>query len=363
MITGANILQMTETRNLSTALPFSNTGVLNTDPPPETQTRVSIDYVRFTIPLLSENFVSLAEFVTGKGERMPTGMNGYTHRSAVLKTGFVLWNPKRTDMGIHVVLPSTALAGIKLTAIGLMNWVRDKGGWFTRLDIAFDDFAGVIDIAEMDRKLRAGEVVTRWRSAKTQKGDYEIGVGIDRGDGVTVGSRSSDSYLRVYDKKKERDVAGKPFGGEHWVRVELEVTGKKCAKLAQMLADTAYTGDAGQLAANLLYGLIDFKEPSDDNNKSRWNTCSWWSDFIMATRKERVSLPKDEKTLDEVKQWWSKSIAPMTAVILLAGTSEGEIDGYDWLMTAIFKGQERLKAHHKRLINGQNSNENLTKPV
>lgn len=354
-----SVLQNVNTgKNIST-LPHSNTGVLNTSdiitPPKTPLNSITLDYIRFTLPYLTANFISLSDFVTGPGERQKTGMNGYTHRSAVLKTGHVLWSPDRHEMGIHVVLPASALSAIELTPIGLINWVLDKDGHFTRIDIAFDDFTGGLDIAEMDRKLRSGEVVTRWRTAKTQNGSYDVGQGIDNGNGVTIGSRSSNSYCRIYDKKMEREAKEKPVDLDSWVRVEIEIKGKKAQELARILGKTATIGSAGNILKNLLYGLLDFKDPGKDSNKSRWATCEWWLDFIGATEKLKLSLPKEERTLDDIKEWWDKFVSPMTAVILLAETEEGEIDGYNWLMDSIARGEMKLKGHHKRLImlNGQ----------
>lgn len=347
-----SVLQNVNTgKNIST-LPLSNTGVLHTLPPQTPPNSITLDYIRFTLPYLTENFISLSEFVTGPGERQKTGMNGYTHRSAVLKTGSVLWSPDRHEMGIHTVLPASALNAIELTPIGLINWVLGKGGKFTRIDIAFDDFTGTLDIEEIDRKLRQGEVVTRWRQAKTQTGSYTVGEGVDNGQGVTVGSRSSNSYCRIYDKKMEREAREKPVDLDSWVRVEVEIKGKKAQELAKILAGTAISGGAGNVLSNMLYGLLDFKEPGTDSNKSRWDTSGWWMDFIQATEKLRLSLPKEERTLDDVKEWWDKFVSPMTAVILLAEVENGQVDGYNWLMDSIARGEAKLKGHHKRIIMG-----------
>lgn len=331
-------------------LPSNNMGVVNTSDQEIPPNSILLDYLRFTLPYSLDAFTGLSEWVVGQGERQATGMNGYTHRSTVLKTGFVLWHPERKEMGIHVVLPAGALSQVDLTPIGLMNWVLGRGGHFTRVDIAYDDFSGSLDIGEMDRKLRDGEVVTRWKKAKSQSGSYRIGEGIDDGEGVTIGSRSSEAYCRIYDKKMERKAKDIDVDVLSWVRVEIELKGKKSQELAKVLTSIETEKSPGEILSSLLYGLLDFKEPGDDTNKSRWVTSEWWSYFMGASEKLTLTLPKDERTLDEVKEWFDVYVSQMAAVILLAEMDEGEVDGYNWLMASITAGSKKLKGHHKRII-------------
>lgn len=353
METSNEILTQNGSSSKSLSFPPPNNmggeNTFSTNPPPQT---ILIDYVRFTLPYTRDSFDSLSRYLVGEGERLDTGLNGYSERSSVLGSGFVLWHPNRPDMGVHCVLPAKALAQIDLTPIGLMNWVLDKGGKFTRIDVAYDDFSGLLDIAEIDRKLRKGEVVTRWKKAKTQTGSYAIGTGMDDGSGVTIGSRVSEAYCRIYDKKMERERLKIDVPVKSWVRCEIELKGEKSNELAKILGGSVFDNNASELLANFLYGMLDFKDPGKDTNKSRWETSGWWLKFVQATGKLKVSLPKDERTIDDVKEWWLSSVAPMTAVILLAHVQDNEMDGYNWLMTAITNGETRLKAKHKKLIQG-----------
>lgn len=345
-----SVLQNVETGKLIAPLPSYNMGVVNTDLPPPNS--IKIDYIRFTLPFSQEAFIALRDWVTGPGERQRGGMNGYTTRSAVLKTGSVLWSPERKDMGIHVVLPASALSQVDLTPLGLINWVLQKEGHFTRIDVAYDDFAGILDIGEIDRKLREGEVVTRWKKAKTQSGSYRIGTGIDDGSGVTIGARVSSSYCRIYDKKMEREAKGVEVPIKTWVRVEIELKGKKSQELAKVLSRGVAGQNVGEVLAGLLYGLLDFKDPGDeiDSNKSRWATSGWWMDFLGASEKLTLTLPTEDRTLDDVKEWFDIYVASMAAVIFLTEPEEGGVDGYNWLMSSIMAGSKRLKAHHKRIM-------------
>ena len=77
----------------------------------------------------------------------------------------------------------------------------------TRLDVAYDDLSGVLDIEEVCRDTEAQEYVSSF-----------TGWNVQRGSG-TLGSRSSEILVRIYDKAAERGFDD----GRHWVRVELQL--------------------------------------------------------------------------------------------------------------------------------------------
>lgn len=112
----------------------------------------------------------------------------------------------------------------------------------TRLDVAFDDHAGLLDIEQILSDSRSGEYVSKWRG-----GNVTYGIGEDAGRSVLFGSRSSEMLLRIYDKAAERG-----FDDRHWVRVELQL---RRDRAAAFLARTEPIGErwAGTLANYLRF--------------------------------------------------------------------------------------------------------------
>ena len=112
------------------------------------------------------------------------------------------WSPDRREQGICVALPSSALALLQQDLGEFLVWVWGNGGKATRLDLALDDFDGVLNLNTILYHLDKEKVVTRWRGYREIKGNQSIKVS-DRsevGKTVTVGSRKSSSFLRIYDK-------------------------------------------------------------------------------------------------------------------------------------------------------------------
>ena len=81
----------------------------------------------------------------------------------------------------------------------------------TRLDVAFDDHSGVLDIDEVCRDTEGGMFVSPFNAWKVTRGS--------EGSSVLLGSMKSEILIRIYDKAAERGFED----GRHWVRVELQL--------------------------------------------------------------------------------------------------------------------------------------------
>lgn len=355
--------------------PITNRGVQNTlahFPQDFIQTEgIILDWVSATFDYSPEIFGFLRDWL-GEFNDRDRGLQGYTHSATILGTGAVCWSPDRTDQGIHIRLPASALAIIQGESVDVLRRVIDKGGRFRRLDIALDDFAGDLDLELIVHHLANGLLTTRWTTYEEIRGKVDIGTVQTCGRTVYIGSRRSESFLRFYDKRAEQYTKAKNRlrGGltdeekaqglqeiendlpDHWVRCELESKGDRANVLGRALVDAHDKGKLAETFSEYLLGFIDFKETgAADTNKSRWATVGWWADFLLTTVKRRLTLPKPIQTLETVKAWFDVSIAPMASVIMATMSAEGEA-GYDWLMGSIVGGWSRLKEHHKAILQG-----------
>lgn len=326
--------------------PLTNRGVQNTSH--SSDVPVVLDWLTFTLDYNKKNFDDLKLFL-GESTRREYGAYGYTHSAVVLDGGLVCWSPERPNQKICVVLPSQALANLEWSAREIIAGVINREGNVTRVDFAMDDFQGYLDMNEIHEKLQDGEVVTRWKTYDRLTGKKEIGTITNTGDTIYIGSRNSEAFLRIYDKVLERKAKGYDYDVPYHIRVELELKGKKahvcCEKITKMFTE----GDRRNFIPSLLLGLISFKEPSEtETNKSRWKDSSFWTEFLGTMERTMLSLPRNVKTIEEVRRWFAESIAPMAAVLLLSDVSEN-VSGYDWLLETIVTGEARFKAKHKRL--------------
>lgn len=146
----------------------------------------------------------------------------------------------------------------------------------TRLDVAFDDHTGVLDIDRIVQDVDEGNFVTRLRSCETvrsKKTDSDI-----VGKSATIGSRKSQILVRIYDKAVERGYTD----GRHWVRVELQMKDQR----AKAFLDSDLP--LGKMFAGVLLNYLRFVEPCGDSNKSRWAMAEYWADFLGDV--ERIRL-------------------------------------------------------------------------
>ena len=319
-----------------------------------------IDYLCYTLPYTTDGLERLsAKFDLKELTDLGFGGMGYTSSAKMLDGGRVFWSDDKREMGIHVRLPATSLGMIDFTPLGLLNSVLDGGAKIKRLDIAMDDTEGKLNIDYMYEKLQRGEVQTRFRKRSRIQGGM-LGTHEATGDTVSVGSRSSQAFIRIYDKLLEQADKGNDVRGiDHWIRVEMELKGEKAHYFTTMLAKTAVDGEGqspGELCANLMFGLLDFKEPNEnDDNKSRWDTSGWWSEFLGQTSKLKLSMPKPRKTLAASKEWVRSQVSATLAMILLAKHEDDELSGYDFVMEAIEEGAKNMNATHKRILKEHNA--------
>ena len=208
----------------------------------------------------------------------------------------------------------------------------------TRLDVAYDDFSGLLDLDKIQNALWVGDYTCRSTKFNCQRGSD--------GQSVEIGSKKSDLFIRIYDKAQER---GRADEIKHWVRFEL-----------QMRDNHAYNfvsgnGDIGYKFYAVINNYIRFLEHNyDDDNKSRWDSAVWWIEFLDHTRKMSLfDKPGTEYNLSKL----------MDYVVSQAGNSIHtyiECLGLDQFLYDIQHRPSTLKAHQQALINKFKYNDDTT---
>ena len=182
----------------------------------------------------------------------------------------------------------------------------------TRLDVAFDDHTGLLDMNTLIADTLCGNYVAKansWECIQSSKGTS-----------VVIGSRQSPVLIRIYDKAAERgykkidrgevrrgyfssDVDEPPRGpqaaelpscapqsadeGTHWIRVELQMRDDR----AMAFVNKPY--DVGETFAGVLLNYLRYVVPDEmDSNKWRWSLTDYWCDVVQdACRIQIYSKP------------------------------------------------------------------------
>lgn len=158
---------------------------------------------------------------------------------------------------------------------------RDFRTSVTRLDLAYDDHTGLLDLNRI-----ALDVQHRYYTSPSRKSQIIWSDDQDhdtQGLTVYVGSRSSDVMIRIYDKAAEREFQSSE---RHWVRVELQLRHDRCIVAVSEIIKHQHVG---RTASGILRNYLLLREPSGtDENKSRWPVAPYWDRLLMDM--SRISL-------------------------------------------------------------------------
>ena len=152
----------------------------------------------------------------------------------------------------------------------------------TRLDVAYDDFEGLLSVKKIFKNYMDMNFVSKFRNGSIELNPFNK-------DDVTFyfGSRHSDTLFRIYNKKIERGAEEL----EHWVRFELQLRDDNALNFIKNYALLDY--DVGVCFLAVVNNYLRFVRPGSDSNKSRWEIASWWSKFITSVEKISLYSKKD----------------------------------------------------------------------
>lgn len=198
----------------------------------------------------------------------------------------------RTDMGICLDISGQGCR--EFENIEGNDWLkflhdicdRDFKTTITRLDLAYDDHIGVLDLYRIASDVKERRYTSPSRKAQIIWSDDQVND--VNGLTVYVGSKSSDVMVRIYDKAAERE-----FGPErHWVRVELQLRHDRCIAAA---AEILKQQHIGRTVSGILRNYLLFREPSGtDENKSRWPVADYWDKVLLDMERVRLWISPGE---------------------------------------------------------------------
>jgi DNA relaxase NicK len=215
-------------------------------------------------------------------------------------------------------------------------WVQDLQGNPRRVDLAFDDFGGRLTYERIAQALDRGDVV---RSSEKKNIVTDVPVG---GEAFTfyLGSRNSDTFIRIYNKAAQMLASGEVPEHENWVRCEVELKRKRAAKLFSEWIEQGYARD---YAAGILRGALDFRTQTDDKTVTRWPVKAWWQAFIGDVQAVKVTIEGVVTTLQEKVEWVATQVAPTLAMI-------EDAFGVDFIGAIVGGGRERLTDADRSLV-------------
>jgi len=214
------------------------------------------------------------------------------------------FNP-RNGSDFNLSLPGQACqrAGTERLRMFFSSFV-DAGAKARRVDLALDDYEKRITPARFLEELRGPNKVAHSKKVITMTGE-ELGMP-ETGETVYLGGPKSARRLRVYDKSFE---SGGLIDAIRW---ELQERKRAAEKAAYDLAH----GNWNEVICSRLVGYVDFKERESApriQDRDRWGL---YEELMEGAKKADAYFPAEDKSMEEIKEWFVKQNGPILAVLL-----------------------------------------------
>jgi len=175
---------------------------------------------------------TVTQFREGKG------LHGYRYTARSDVGGVIVaWGGNNNT--VFLQLPGDACARVTCFAL-LAEFIRERCGHLTRVDLAFDDFEGNKDVDHAVALYRAGEFCAAAggaRSGASRVSCSQAGNWIEpdgKGRTLYVGKAKNGKLLRVYEKGRQLGDPTSP-----WVRWEVQLTNRDRALPLETLTEPA----------------------------------------------------------------------------------------------------------------------------
>lgn len=331
--------------------------------------RISIDWLSWTLkePCSVKDALSMMGYSMADFQLLPTGLNGYRSKLRHNVFPISIQYDGREGMGIHVDVSGSAIADVMdhffhsrlvSTPFGspayetasfdytvlhdILTSIKDRGH-ITRLDLAIDDYGSAYySMNDLHNIFSTRQFVSKFRNWKELVKYHGSDVA---GHTIYLGSRTSDIMLRIYDKHLETTEKALANGLAPdltpWVRWELELKKDRAIQAADLII-------SGNTVATVAVGILSNYLRIIELDNTRSNRCSIsekWNRFIDGISKLRLYRQEPAKTLDDMKHWLERQVAPTLATVTM---SDG--GSIDYLYNLLELGSCRLKKHQVNII-------------
>jgi len=281
---------------------------------------VGVDWLRYSsawpggvIPLPGERYNCLRRAVypssliafTGEILRNPKGYD----TCLGLNCGSVRYHSQMPEQKIgveHTGKDMNELRTLGITATDVLAYIRLIDGKVSRIDLALDVLGQVADPMDIARAFEADELLTEARTMLPMDGKIRGADGLkSAGATVYIGSRSSERFLRVYDKAAEQGLPALK-----WTRIELVLGGEVAAAYAPLITEDTL----GQLVRSAIKRFCEAP------------TVPW---YVGALAGQLMPLPALPRKDPNRKRWLLDQVLPAYRAELADGAALGDWELFD----------------------------------
>lgn len=199
---------------------------------------LTIDWLAFTLPIGSAQDTML--ILGGEWTKSEVGFRGYPRSWITAGVGRGIGKlgtgALRAAREVHVDLSGGIVASWSIEKVRtILQWILSRDGHVTRIDCALDDRASSVPLSTIREALDAGQCVTRAeRMQRISSGS--IHTGTPSGETIYIGSPHSQTLLRIYDKRLERQAKEHDDWQDYGIRWELQLKKDRAQVCGQVLS-------------------------------------------------------------------------------------------------------------------------------
>jgi phage replication initiation protein len=327
-------------RQASTEPPYTNRGAQITIP---TDNRSLFDWVSFTLKLNDPlEAVALIGLSPSLFSELQYGFSGY--RKSLRFGNISIYYHGREDMGCHVEMSGQGCRHYEAQFTEnpwqeLVNKALQADAHFKRLDLAIDNVDGALSLdricaALQDHERQVRTLFGEWR--RILKGGFHEGETVT-GETIYLGSTKSHVMFRIYDKAQESGIDGQ------WLRFEVQLRDKRAHEAAKLFISDISVGSLATGIINNYFAIIN----ADDSNKTRCTLQPWWSAWLQATEKIRLTTEKAIKSVADSMEFIKRQYAPSLAMI---NKHLGGAPYKQFMQEVLDDGRERMGAKHEHIL-------------
>lgn len=281
--------------------------------------------------------------------------NKYYAKSMILGRITIYYEGRQSEAnGIFVEM--TGQACREFEAISKYDWREmmlrclEYDVTFPRIDIAFDQIAygeakPYFTVPKMVRKMDNAEIVTRLKYGTPMR-KVRLKDGANLGNTLYLGSPKSNVQIRFYEKHHERAAHKVEVDKNvsYWLRSEVQMRDEHAKSAVFSIVNRDTIDD---IALGILNQMISVRvKDKNDSNRSRWDVCKWWTDFLNDAAKVPLSMQPAEPTIYQKKYYLEKQFSKTMAILFLAFGND-----FDQFVRMVDEGMLKLKDKDVHEIN------------
>jgi hypothetical protein len=249
---------------------------------------------------------------------------------------------------VMVTLSGQGCRTMETYGYSLQEFLTNTLEWnITRLDIAIDETTDSDEIPYLDMGVIQSHIqhipkkyVGKWQ-------EYESRFG-SKGSSANFGSRSSRSYLRIYDKRCEQMKSKAPEElPDRWIRAELMFRDEMAHSARIQIIENA--DKLGEQMMGILKDSITFTDDTENdhsigNFKRDCHVSEWWRMFLKGVSKVHLKGgPTTARTYDSVYRWLTEQTTRGMAIVQ-------RVEGQTFIDNLIAEGASKLRKKDMDII-------------